>query len=90
VLLNRSALEVRCPPSLDIEGAELPVLKTLPWLEVDIEIISVETNHVGSVFPGSQVLPASAALKYNSIICQRDIGRLLESQGYVLATTVGQ
>jgi hypothetical protein len=32
------------------------VLETLPWPEVDIEIISVETNHVGSVFPGSQVL----------------------------------
>jgi hypothetical protein len=51
-------LNVPPPFSLDIEGAELPVLETLPWLEVDIEIISVETNHAGSVFPGSQVLQA--------------------------------
>lgn len=32
---------------LDIEGAELAVLKTLPWDKVDIEIMTVETDLVG-------------------------------------------
>ena len=35
--------------SLDIEGAELLVLQTLPWAEVDIEVITVETEHAGEV-----------------------------------------
>ena len=29
--------------SLDIEGAELQVLETLPWDKVDIEVITVES-----------------------------------------------
>ena len=28
--------------SLDIEGAELPVLKTIPWDKVDIRVLSIE------------------------------------------------
>ena len=31
--------------SLDIEGAELAVLKTVPWHSVDIELIMIEINH---------------------------------------------
>ena len=31
--------------SLDIEGAELAVLKTLPWDKVDIELVMIEINH---------------------------------------------
>ena len=31
--------------SLDMEGVELDVLRTLPWDKVDIWVISVETNH---------------------------------------------
>lgn len=30
--------------SLDIEGAEMPVLRTIPWDKVNIEIILIETN----------------------------------------------
>jgi len=33
--------------SLDIEGAELSVLKTVPWESVDIRMLGVETNHAG-------------------------------------------
>ena len=31
--------------SLDIEGAELAVLKTVPWHSVDIELVMIEINH---------------------------------------------
>jgi len=41
--------------SLDIEGAELLVLKTIPWDKVDIWLLGVETNHGGEVFPWSRM-----------------------------------
>ncbi|TRY67100.1 hypothetical protein TCAL_14697 [Tigriopus californicus] len=40
--------------SLDIEGAEIPVLKTIPWDKVDITVVEVEMNHLGKVFDGSE------------------------------------
>jgi len=58
--------------SLDIEGAEFQVLQTIPWDKVDIEVISLETNHAGEVFPGSQ----------------KEVRQYLEERGYVLAGTV--
>lgn len=39
--------------SLDIEGAELQVLKTVPWDKVDIKVIIIEVNHIGEIFKGS-------------------------------------
>ena len=33
-------------PSLDIEGAELPVLKTIPWDKVDIKVLSIECGQI--------------------------------------------
>ena len=39
---------------LDIEGAEYQVLQTIPWDEVDIEMVSVETDLAGLVMPGSR------------------------------------
>jgi hypothetical protein len=38
--------------SLDIEGAELQVLETLPFDKVDISVIMIEVNHVGEIFEG--------------------------------------
>ena len=32
----------------------LKVLQTIPWEQVDIEVISVELNHAGEVFPGTR------------------------------------
>ena len=32
--------------SLDIEGAELDVLKAIPWTKVDIKVILVEYEHI--------------------------------------------
>ena len=40
--------------SLDIEGAELPVLKSLPWNEISMTVLDVEINHAGKIFPGSR------------------------------------
>jgi len=40
--------------SLDIEGAEFPVLKTIPWDKVDIRVLSVETHLAGRLFPGDR------------------------------------
>ena len=31
--------------SLDIEGAELAVLRTIPWDKVNIELVMIEINH---------------------------------------------
>ena len=39
--------------SLDIEGAELQVLQSLDFEKVDIKVISVETNKIGTMFDGS-------------------------------------
>jgi len=40
--------------SLDIEGAEYEVLKTVPWDKVDIQSLTVETHMIGKLFPGSR------------------------------------
>ena len=40
--------------SLDIEGAELAVWKTIPWDKVDIRVLSVETHLAGRLFPGDR------------------------------------
>ena len=53
--------------SLDIEGAEFQVLKTIPWDKVDIRALSVETQFAGDVLDGSQ----------------KDIFELLTSVGFL-------
>jgi len=40
--------------SLDIEGAEFPILKTIPWDKVDIRVLSVETHLAGRIYPGDR------------------------------------
>ena len=57
---------------MDIEGAEFLVLQTIPWDKVDIEVLTVETNHAGEVFPGSK----------------EEIRNYLADQGYVYVYTV--
>jgi len=42
--------------SLDIEGAELEVIKAIPFDQLNIEVLSVEFNLLGKVFPGSRSL----------------------------------
>lgn len=40
--------------SLDIEGPEFQVLKTIPWNLVNIDVLGIETEHAGKVFEGSE------------------------------------
>ena len=40
--------------SLDIEGAEAPVLQNLPWDKVNVTSWTIEINHAGEIFPESQ------------------------------------
>ena len=39
--------------SLDIEGAELQVLRSINFDEIDIKVISIETNHIGMIWDGT-------------------------------------
>ena len=58
--------------SLDVEGSEFAILKTLDWDKIDISIISVEINHAGEIFDGTR----------------QDIIDFLESKGYKWVDTV--
>ena len=39
--------------SLDVEGAEYPILKAFPFDKFDVKLLEIESNHMGHVFPGS-------------------------------------
>ena len=39
--------------SLDVEGSEFQILKTIPFHEVDIKVIDLEVKNVGKIFPGT-------------------------------------
>ena len=52
--------------SLDVEGSEFQILKTIPFKEVDVKVINLEINHLGEIFPGTW----------------EDILNYLETQGY--------
>ena len=54
------------PFSLDVEGSEFQILKTIPFQEVDIKVIDLEINHAGEIFPGTW----------------EDILNYLDAQGY--------
>ena len=58
--------------SLDIEGAEAAILKTVPWNQVNVTLFSVEINHAGKIFPESRV----------------DIQEFMKKQGYKFHSTV--
>ena len=58
--------------SLDIEGAEYEVLKTVPWDKVDIEVLLIELIHAGSHFEGSR----------------DDVHQFLSSKSYVYLGTI--
>ena len=52
--------------SLDVEGAEYEILKTIPFQDVDINLIGLEVEHAGKIFGGSET----------------DIRQLLNDNGY--------
>ena len=47
---------------------------TIPWDKVDIEVMTIETNHAGEIFPGTK----------------QEIRDYLADKGYVYAHTVGR
>jgi len=59
--------------SLDIEGPEFQVLKTVPWNLVDMKVLGIETEHAGKVFEGSE----------------KDISKYLQSHGFKKTRKVG-
>ena len=59
--------------SLDIEGAEFGVLKTVPWDKVDIEVLLIELIHAGTHFKGSR----------------EEIHKFLASNNYAYLGTIG-
>merc|ERR1719273_179357 len=52
--------------SLDVEGAEYEILKTIPFQDVNINLIGLEVEHAGKIFEGSVT----------------DIKKLLKDNGY--------
>jgi len=40
--------------SLDVEGAEFAILKTIPWDKVDIQVMSIESHLLDRIFPGTR------------------------------------
>ena len=53
------------------------VLKTLPWEILDIEVVLVETDHLGEVFPGSRhqlhTFFDKHGYEYVATICKKQI-----------------
>ena len=60
--------------SLDIEGAELEVLRSIPFDKVDIKVIVVEVKHVNKVFNDADI--------------EQDIDKLLARNGFNLFAKV--
>ena len=58
--------------SLDVEGSEFPILKSLDWDKVRINILSVEMAHVGQIFDGTK----------------QEIRDFLDAKGYEFVETV--
>jgi hypothetical protein len=58
---------------LDIEGAELPVLRAIPWTKVNIRVILIEVIHFGKMFDGTK----------------EEMKAFLEEKGYRLFKDIG-
>ena len=86
--LERKTIQITCFPlyslllalgnpivhylSLDVKGAEFPILKSIPFEKVDIKVVDVEVYRAGEIFPGSF----------------QNLDRYLRSQGYDLYSTI--
>ena len=64
---------------LDIEGAEFEVLKHVPWDSVDIEVMMIELEHAGKLFPGSR----EDVLDYLDDINYQHIGGMIKDDYFV-------
>ena len=52
--------------SLDVEGSEFQILKTIPFQDVDIKVLDIEIDRAGTIFPGTY----------------EDISKYLDTHGY--------
>ena len=52
--------------SLDVEGSEFQILKTIPFQDVDIKVLDIEIDRAGTIFPGTY----------------EHISKYLDTQGY--------
>ena len=52
--------------SLDVEGSEFQILKTIPFQDVDIKVLDIEIDRAGTIFPGTY----------------EDISKYLDTQGF--------
>ena len=57
---------------MDIEGAEIQVLENIPFDQIDIKVISIESNHLGQIFNGSV----------------KRLNKLMKKNGYIFWKTV--
>ena len=58
--------------SLDVEGAEFQILKTIPFNDVDIKVINIEVERIGAIFPDTY----------------EQIEKYMESMGYELHSKI--
>jgi len=58
--------------SLDVEGSEFPILKTIPWHKVAFKVLGIEVTHLGKVFDGDrgelEAFLSSKGFKYRSSV----------------------
>ena len=52
--------------SLDVEGSEYQILKTIPFRALNIKLFGIETEHAGKIFDGTE----------------KDIVNILNENGY--------
>ena len=63
--------------SLDVEGAELAVLKTIPWDKVRIELVMIEVNHSNKAEIDNVMI--SAGYQVHKVLSNQDIIYRLKS-----------
>ena len=71
--------------SLDVEGAELPILKTIPFDKVDIKVLDIEVKHAGQIFPGSknEIIKFMYSKGYDFLTYVSDADAIFVKKGYL-------
>ena len=71
--------------SLDVEGAELPILQTIPFDKVDIKVLDIEIKHAGKIFPGSKndIIKFMHSKEYDFLTYVSDADAIIVKKGYL-------
>ena len=59
--------------SLDVEGSDFEILKSIPWEKVNIRVLLIEVVNLGKIYPGSLA----------------ELNAFLEDKGYLFYMSVG-